>query len=63
MDIGGHPPLPTGSHTTFILEITVFILAVFFLVFRDLNLWGRFEALNNDFWALHSTIASRVKIL
>jgi hypothetical protein len=30
VDIDGHPSLPTRSHTTFILEVIVFILVVFF---------------------------------
>jgi hypothetical protein len=37
-----------------------FILASFFLAFRVLNFRGRFEALNNVFWARHShTIESQ----
>jgi hypothetical protein len=32
MDIGGHPPIPTGSHA-------VFIIGSYFLDFRVLNFW------------------------
>jgi hypothetical protein len=49
VDIGGHPPIPRGSHTCAILAISVFILAVFFLAFRILKFCGHFEALNNVF--------------
>jgi hypothetical protein len=47
VDIIGHPYIPTGSYVVFIME-------VIFLDFWVLNFWGRFEALNNVFWAYHS---------
>jgi len=47
MDIGGHPPITTGSHA-------VFIIGSYFLDFRVLNFQGHFEALNNDFGTHHS---------
>jgi hypothetical protein len=53
VDIGVHPPLPDSSHTTFILAVTVFILAFFFSDFQVPNFQGHFEALNDvflDFW-------------
>jgi hypothetical protein len=30
VDVGGHPPIPTRSHTYFILAVSIFILAFFF---------------------------------
>jgi hypothetical protein len=30
VDISGHTPLPVGSHTSFILAVTIFILVIFF---------------------------------
>ena len=55
VDIGGHPPTQTGSHA-------VFILVVIFLDFRVLYFWGRFEALQNVFWACHSHTINEVKV-
>jgi hypothetical protein len=43
VDIGGHPPFPTGSKQFSGNFGNLLFLAVF-------NLWGRFEALNDVFW-------------
>jgi hypothetical protein len=61
VDIGGHPPIPTGSHT-FHLGSFSFHFGSFFLAFRVLNFWGRFEALNNVFWACHSHTVDKVRV-
>jgi hypothetical protein len=53
MDIGVHPPIPTGSHA-------IFIIGIYFLDFRVLNFQGRFEALNN---VLELTIINLFKTL
>jgi hypothetical protein len=47
MDVGGLPPIPTGSFWQFSVW-------QFFSSFRVPNFWGRFEALNNVFRAHHS---------
>jgi hypothetical protein len=45
MDIGGHPPFPTGSKQC----SDIFGNLLFLAVFRVLNFWSRFEALNDVF--------------
>jgi hypothetical protein len=47
MDVGGLPPIPTGSFWKFSS------LAVIFPSFQVHDLRGRFEALNNGFRARH----------
>ena len=50
MDIGGHPPIPLVAPP---LSISVFQFRhslLFLAVFRVLNFWSRFEALNDVFW-------------
>ena len=47
MDIGGHPPFPTGSKQFFGNFGNLLFLAVFWV----LNFQSRFEALNDIFWA------------
>jgi hypothetical protein len=42
VDIGGHPPIPTGSK-----QSSGNLL--YFAVFRFLNFWGHFEGLNEVF--------------
>jgi hypothetical protein len=42
VDIGGHPPIPTGSN-----QLVGNLL--FLAFFRVLNLWGHFEGLNDVF--------------
>jgi hypothetical protein len=49
VDIGGHPSSPTGLFWQFSSQYI-------FLYF-----WGRFEALNNIFWAFHSQTIDEVK--
>ena len=46
MDIGGHPPFPTGSKQF----SGNFGNLLFLAVFRVLNFRSRFEALNDVFW-------------
>jgi hypothetical protein len=46
-EIGGHPPIPFAQNRGF-------HLGNFSTSFWVLNFWGRFEALNNVFWAHHS---------
>jgi len=48
MDIGGHPPFPTGSKQF----SDIFGNLLFLAVFRVLNFWSRFEALNDVFWGM-----------
>jgi hypothetical protein len=48
MDIGGHPPFPTGSKQ----RSDIFGNLLFLAVFRVLNFWSRFEALNDVFWGM-----------
>jgi hypothetical protein len=48
MDIGGHPPFPTGSKQ----RSDIFGNLLFLVVFRVLNFWSRFEALNDVFWGM-----------
>jgi hypothetical protein len=43
VDIGGHPPFPTGSKQFSGNFGNLLFLAIF-------NFWGRFEALNDVFW-------------
>jgi hypothetical protein len=45
MDIGGHPPFPTGSKQ----RSDIFDNLLFLAVFRVLNFWSHFEALNDIF--------------
>jgi hypothetical protein len=45
VDIGGHPPTPTGSKQS---SGNLLFLAVF----RFLNFWGHFEGLNEVFFGL-----------
>jgi hypothetical protein len=45
MDIGVHPPFPTGSKQ----RSDIFGNLLFLAVFRVLNFWSRFEALNDVF--------------
>jgi hypothetical protein len=45
MDIDGHPPFPTGSKQ----RSDIFGNLLFLVVFRVLNFWSRFEALNDVF--------------
>jgi hypothetical protein len=46
VDIGGHPPFPTGSKQFSGHFGNLLFLAVFWV----LNFWSRFEALNDIFW-------------
>jgi hypothetical protein len=46
VDIGGHPPFPTGSKQF----SGNFGNLLFLTVFRVLNFQSRFEALNDVFW-------------
>jgi hypothetical protein len=46
-EIGGHPPIPLAQNKGFHLDS-------FSTVFRVLNFWGHFKALNNVFWAHHT---------
>jgi hypothetical protein len=46
VDIGGHPPFPTGSKQF----SGNFGNLLFLAVFRVLNFQSRFEALNDVFW-------------
>jgi hypothetical protein len=48
MDIDGHPPFPTGSKQ----RSDIFGNLLFLAVFRVLNFWSRFEALNDVFWGM-----------
>jgi hypothetical protein len=48
MDIGGHPPFPTGSKQ----RSDFFGNLLFLAVFRVLKFWSRFEALNDVFWGM-----------
>jgi hypothetical protein len=48
VDIGGHPPFPTGSKQF----SGHFGNLLFLAVFRVLNFWSRFEALNDNFWGM-----------
>jgi hypothetical protein len=48
MDIGGHPPFPTGSKQ----RSDIFGNLLFLAFFRVLNFWSRFEALNDVFWGM-----------
>jgi hypothetical protein len=45
VDIGGHPPFPAGSKQL----SSNFDNLLFLAVFRVLNFWSRFEALNDVF--------------
>jgi hypothetical protein len=54
VDIGGHPPIPLAQRT-------ISILAVFLQFFRVPNFWGRFEALNDVFWARQCLTCSQRK--
>ena len=50
VDIGSHPPIPLGAPP---LSLSVFQFRrnlLFLAVFRVLNFWSRFEALNDVFW-------------
>jgi hypothetical protein len=49
VEIGGHPPIPLAQNRGF-------HLGSFSTSFRVLNFWGRFEALNNIFWAATVTL-------
>jgi hypothetical protein len=46
VDIGGHPPFPTGSKQFSGNFGNLLFLAVFLV----LNFWSRFQALNDIFW-------------
>ena len=46
VDIGGHPPFPTGSKQF----SGNFGNLLFLAVFRVVNFWSRFEDLNDVFW-------------
>jgi hypothetical protein len=48
VDIGGHPPFPTSSKKNSVY----FDNLLFLVVFRVLNFWSRFEALNDIFWEI-----------
>jgi hypothetical protein len=49
VDIGGHPPIPLGP-PPLLLSVFYFSHSLLFLaVFRVLNFWIHFEALNNVF--------------
>ena len=48
MNIGGHPPFPTGSKQFSINFGNLLFLAVFWVV----NFRSRFEALNDVFWGI-----------
>ena len=45
VDIGGHPPIPLPQKQ-------IFQFGSFSMIFRVLNFWGHFEALNDIFLAL-----------
>ena len=50
VDIAGHPHIPLGPPP---LSLSVFQFRhnlLFLAVFRVLNFWSRFEALNDIFW-------------
>ena len=50
VDIGGHPPIPLGP-PPLLLSVFQFLHSLLFLaVFRVLNFWSRFKALNDVFW-------------
>jgi hypothetical protein len=48
VDIGGHPPFPADSKQF----SNNFDNLLFLAVFRVLNFWSRFEALNDVFWGM-----------
>jgi hypothetical protein len=48
VDIGGHPPFPAGSKQL----SSNFDNLLFLVVFRVLNFWSHFEALNDIFWGM-----------
>ena len=48
VDISGHPPFPAGSKQI----SSNFDNLLFLIVFRLLNFWSRFEALNDVFWGI-----------
>jgi hypothetical protein len=48
VDIGGHPPFLAGSKQL----SSNFDNLLFLAVFRVLNFWSRFEALNDGFWGM-----------
>ena len=55
VDTGGHPPIPLGAPP---LSLSVFQFRhdlLFLAVFRVMNFWSRFEALNDVFWASRPT--------
>ena len=45
MEIGGHPPIPLAQNNCPLWQFPSY----FSTVFRVLNFWGRFEALDNFF--------------
>ena len=46
MEISGHPPIPLAQNNCPLWQFPSYFSAVF----RVLNFWGRFEALNDVFW-------------
>jgi hypothetical protein len=49
VDIGGHPPIPFGPPPLVLLVFQFPHNLLFLAVFRVLNFWSRFEALNDVF--------------
>jgi hypothetical protein len=65
VDPGGYRWPPTYSNWLtyrFHLGGFIFHLGSFFLTFLVLNFWGRFEALNNVFWARHNHLVDKIEI-
>jgi hypothetical protein len=52
VDIGGHPPIPTGSKQ---FSGNLLFLAVFWF----LNFWGHFEGLNEVFSGLSTSMIAK----
>jgi hypothetical protein len=49
VDIGGHPPIPLGTPPLLLLVFHFLHSLLFLAVFRVLDFWSHFEALNNIF--------------
>ena len=50
VDIGGHPPIPFEPPPSVLSFFKLQQNLLFLAVFRVLNFWSRFEALNDVFW-------------
>jgi hypothetical protein len=50
VDIDGHPPIPLGPPPLLLLVFQFPHNLLFLAVFRVMNFWSRFEALNDVFW-------------